>query len=696
MHKNLRKKFVVAIAVLLSFHTMVLPIGQVVAQTIEDTQETAEQSNLSEMDRCLPKDETVPPRFSFAYSHLEGTVGESTNVKILSDQEVSELCIKLPKEAKLLKNQLPAGLSIQPGNQPQEWQISADSPQQSFILPILFEDIGTYELLMEDIKLSIAINPNIRIVESGKDNAVSEDNSEANQDEGKTLETDETINREESRDAILDIKSNDFNTVVTPNNFQEYFGLSGSASISENIITLTEARNTQSGSIYLKNKIDSTFPFVLKGKVFLGTNINSADGIGFGFHRDSPDKIGLLGSGFGLAGLTDIFGFKLDTYYNGTNSAPFRPDPINTGAFGSFVYMDNGWFTSYMGADAPARSISRPAGLWQEVTVSLAENSILIVEYEGLIWEKELPRGLINEDLSFLVSASTGGVNALQQFQFDSFSYSRNSSIVTVNYIDDEGVELHESKIVSGLLGDEYQTYPEIISGYTLKEIPNNASGIFKEEEQIVNYVYIKEEPVLPVDPLDPEVEVDPENKPDLPEDQGPLSIDFASTFNFGSQVISAQEKTYYAKPQRLLNEDGTVNEDEERPNYIQISDRRPENDRNGWQLAVTQNGQFETADEEPLLGARLSFTNQALATAQGGILPELQQTNPLTLVPDVKRVLVMAQGEEGTGTWIYRFGNQETAGESIGLTVPQGANPQAAHYRTTLTWELSAVPGNE
>ena len=57
-------------------------------------------------------------------------------------------------------------------------------------------------------------------------------------------------------------------------------------------------------------------------------------------------------------------------------------------------------------------------------------------------------------------------------------------------------------------------------------------------------------------------IEVEPENKPELPENQGQLSIDFISSFNFGSQAISVHEQTYYAQPQRLLlNEDGTVKE---------------------------------------------------------------------------------------------------------------------------------------
>ncbi|MGL9772820.1 WxL domain-containing protein [Enterococcus sp. DIV0996a] len=201
--------------------------------------------------------------------------------------------------------------------------------------------------------------------------------------------------------------------------------------------------------------------------------------------------------------------------------------------------------------------------------------------------------------------------------------------------------------------------------------------------------------PVSPVDPLDPEIEVTPENPPVLPEEQGPLSIDFASRFNFGEQNISVKDKTYYAQPQRLLNEDGTVNETQDRPNYIQISDRRPESKRNGWELAVTQNEQFKGKENQMLNGASLILSNQQVVTAQGGTEPGLQFTVPCRLVPGNRRTLLKAQGNEGTGTWIYRFGDSETAGESVSLYVPKGTNPEATSYSTTLTWELSAVPDN-
>ncbi|MGL9769121.1 WxL domain-containing protein [Enterococcus sp. DIV0806c] len=200
---------------------------------------------------------------------------------------------------------------------------------------------------------------------------------------------------------------------------------------------------------------------------------------------------------------------------------------------------------------------------------------------------------------------------------------------------------------------------------------------------------------VAPVDPLDPETEVEPENKPEIPEDQGRLSLDFVSQFNFETQKISASDQTYYAQPQRLLDEDGTVNETEERPNFVQISDRRAVNERNGWQLSVTQNGQFSNQSGHELLGSEIQLLNQELVTAQGGTAPTLQEETVQRIIPDTKKILLQADEESGIGTWIYRFGNQNTADKSVGLYVPKGTNPEATSYSTKLTWELSAVPGN-
>lgn len=268
---------------------------------------------------------------------------------------------------------------------------------------------------------------------------------------------------------------------------------------------------------------------------------------------------------------------------------------------------------------------------------------------------------------------------------------------ITVKYVDSTLKKLAEPEIISGLIDEEYETKAKEIEGYTLTEIPKNASGRFIEEAQTVTYVYTKDDldPVLPADPLAPEKEVDPENPPELPVDQGALSIDFVSRFYFGKQGISAQTKRYYAQPQRLLNADGSINDAEERPNYIQVSDRRPEEERHGWQLAVTQNNQFTDRQDNQLRGARLLLNNQQFASVQESNEPMLQNQDGIVLIPEEKTLLVTAHDGQGAGTWIYRFGNRESAGESVALEVPPTANPRTATYQTTLTWELSAVPDN-
>ena len=276
-------------------------------------------------------------------------------------------------------------------------------------------------------------------------------------------------------------------------------------------------------------------------------------------------------------------------------------------------------------------------------------------------------------------------------------------------YVDQENTIIEDTivtnaDIIFSISGSEYETKTDENGEWELEidisKFPSGTTGLLKITDESMRSRTVEiiieddvEIPVAPVDPLDPEIEVDPENKPELPEDQGPLSIDFISSFNFGSQTISVHDQTYYAQPQRLLNEDGTVNETEERPNYIQISDRRPENERDGWELAVTQKEQFKGEKNQVLNGASLNLSNQKVITVQGVTAPVLQSVNEL--LPGNRQTLLKAQSSEGTGTWIYRFGDRETAGESIILDVPRGTNPEATTYSTTLTWELSAVPDN-
>lgn len=62
---------------------------------------------------------------------------------------------------------------------------------------------------------------------------------------------------------------------------------------------------------------------------------------------------------------------------------------------------------------------------------------------------------------------------------------------VTVKYIDSENNELAGSSTLTGELGTAYETIAKEIPGYVLVESPTNASGIFEESGQTVQYVYV-------------------------------------------------------------------------------------------------------------------------------------------------------------------------------------------------------------
>lgn len=205
-----------------------------------------------------------------------------------------------------------------------------------------------------------------------------------------------------------------------------------------------------------------------------------------------------------------------------------------------------------------------------------------------------------------------------------------------------------------------------------------------------VSYIVKQPTHVGPVDPLDPGESVTPEDLPDRPADQGLLSIDFVSNFNFGVQRIATQTAQYYARPQRIIEDDGRL---EERPNYVQISDRRGED--KGWQLAVTQAGAFESVSGHTLQGAQINLTNQELGSIDTSADPTFNYATTVGLVPGYKHLVLSADNAQGKGTWVYRFGDETSADQSIFLEVPGGANPQAVAYKTTLDWQLQSVPGN-
>lgn len=223
-----------------------------------------------------------------------------------------------------------------------------------------------------------------------------------------------------------------------------------------------------------------------------------------------------------------------------------------------------------------------------------------------------------------------------------------------------------------------------------------------------------------PVDPTDPENPVDPINpidpeEPVEPGTPGPLSIDFASSLNFGTQKISSVNETYYAYSQPVKDAAGEV---AYKPNYVQVTDNRGTAD--GWKLTVTQTADFTTTDEsaknKSLPGSTISMSGaEAVSAATGTATPEVKN---LILAPGEAAEVMTAAKDAGEGTWLSRFGKAEdlmddanaliedengefvestiNKNKQVKLEVPGKIAKSAAEYKTDLVWTLSEVAANE
>ena len=182
-------------------------------------------------------------------------------------------------------------------------------------------------------------------------------------------------------------------------------------------------------------------------------------------------------------------------------------------------------------------------------------------------------------------------------------------------------------------------------------------------------------DPVDPVDPTNPVKPVDPTDPSGpKPGTAGPLSIDYASSLDFGSQKITSKDEIYKAKAQKYLDKD---NVEKTGPNFVQVTDNR--GTEKGWTLP----------------GAEITFKNGNVVTASDSEKPTGQATIVADPSGDLKNVMSAKDGQ-GAGTYLLDWGTDAaTAAESIELSVPGSTTKYAKKYSTTFTWVLSDTPGN-
>lgn len=207
-------------------------------------------------------------------------------------------------------------------------------------------------------------------------------------------------------------------------------------------------------------------------------------------------------------------------------------------------------------------------------------------------------------------------------------------------------------------------------------------------------------------DPESPDVDINPE----MPGTTGPLSIVKAAWMDFGTQVISNQDQVYnmVAEMQQLTGTEG----DENKVPYVsfaQVQDLRGTNE--GWNLKVSLDDFTSNTQNNVLTGAEIALLSPRIQYE--GVNTEnapIAHSDGLRLIPGVGSVSVMRAPEgHGAGASSVVWGNQAdlnaqfiddeveiVTNNAIKLSVPGSTAKDATTYTSTLTWELSATPGDD
>ncbi|WP_190323842.1 lectin-like domain-containing protein [Leuconostoc carnosum] len=296
-------------------------------------------------------------------------------------------------------------------------------------------------------------------------------------------------------------------TNVTPDTFEDYFSVNGSAKYEKEnaTVTITPDKNDKVGSFSLDSKIDMSSSFTLSGSVNLGSHTQSqggADGIGFAFHNGNTTDLGNAGGNLGIGGLQDAIGFKLDTYHNGyrqpqTSTAGAEVANTDSNGYGwdtdpsKSDYPQFGSFVTTSDQQIKAKDGNNYQRWWATTDTNSAkkldDNDLngefhkFVVAYDGdsrtltihytqtdgsiLTWSKVIPDTY--KAMALTVSASTGGSKNLQQFKLDSFEFTQ-AATVNVQYVDTAG-----KQIAQGLVN--YPNQPAVNGTYTTEQlnIPN-------------------------------------------------------------------------------------------------------------------------------------------------------------------------------------------------------------------------------
>ncbi|EOH99077.1 hypothetical protein UAW_01034 [Enterococcus haemoperoxidus ATCC BAA-382] len=211
------------------------------------------------------------------------------------------------------------------------------------------------------------------------------------------------------------------------------------------------------------------------------------------------------------------------------------------------------------------------------------------------------------------------------------------------------------------------------------------------------------------IDPMDPDGNgIKPETGEGSVGTKGPLRVDFAPNFKFGTVMMSGNAAKYHPLYPKvnLLDETGKVTEPVQSkyvPHYVQVTDNRGTND--GWELTVSAtpfNGTVvdKNADLKATLTLGHSEFSSAVKPVDGKDFKPSTLNTEITLTSEAKPFIV-AKKDQGMGSWAAVFNNGTPASltatdrnPNVTLSVPADSKKDAKEeYKSTITWTLSTTP---
>ncbi|WP_430608341.1 hypothetical protein IGI92_001341 [Enterococcus sp. DIV2379] len=728
-------------------------------------------------------DDEVSGEISFAEELIQGEVEHVLDFIFYSEVALETVNITLPQEVSIDQEALNDELTVVATDYEGVWQLNSETPQTTFVLPILVDTIGEYEIIVAE-----TATQRLLIL----DHTEAED-TDSTEEENDSAEADQAADAEAREPEADDRSGQMVEVTINKNNFREHFAIEGDENTATyndetGLLVLTEDITGSVGYVTLKDRISLDQPFTLKGKANIGSKPLGADGMAFGFHNSETNRIGYEGNAFGIGGLRDAFAFKLDNNYNATrgffdqNRFIVERDPIavNGAPFAGFIYHRTPLLLeTYMGDDARAATTGARNGADDPILIEYQPNNEgrwFKVTYRGMTWERDISDWQPSDisAMAFIISGSTGARSDRHTFYFEEMNYyigtgtvhvnyrdretgvdilptetlelplrflhtldpknresdepyqlgydyygvefdtehfdpgtfdimpqpfhqnvtflfDRVPSNIKINHIDEEGVALREPTYQGEFVNESVDILPLTIPyyQYLYERDGQPLETRVTRDEQEYWLVYGLESTPQPVDPLDPDTQVNPENPPEIDAEQGFVSLDFVSQFQFGTVGIRSETTTYDALPQKLLQPADP--NDNLCPNYVQVSDRRREN--SGWTLRATLREPFESDEGHQLTGARILLDNIDVVTTRENVSEPPTHKKQAALTVGNAEIIAQAGANQGRGTWVQRFGDRETMDQSVKLEVPISATPQATRYSATILWELSFVP---